>query len=145
MKAYLDSSVLIAASMSGHPHHPQAFALLKRVKAAEIHGCVSTHGIAEIYAVLTRAPFSPRVHPMEASRIIEENILPHFELCELTQEDYKRVIGSCARAGRIGGVVYDALHLECAERAGCEWVFTFNVKDFRSLAAGGMVDRVSAP
>lgn len=145
MRAYLDTNVLVAASVKGHPHHFPALELVKRVKAGEIQGCVSTHGIAELYAVLTRAPFSPRVRPMEASRIIEENILCHFELCELTREDYKRAIGSCAKAGRMGGVVYDALHLECAERAGCDWVFTFNVRDFRALATGGMVDRVSAP
>ena len=32
------------------------------------------HSIAEVYAALTRLPVQPRIHPVEAARILTENI-----------------------------------------------------------------------
>jgi predicted nucleic acid-binding protein len=145
MKVYLDTNVLVAASVQDHPHHVQSFDLVKAVKTGTMEGCISTHGLAEFYAVLTRAPFMPRVHPVEVGRILEENILPHFELTALLAEDYKVVLRSCVKAGFIGGVVLDALHLHAAHQAGCDRVYTFNVKDFRSLAPADLADKIVAP
>ena len=63
MKVYVDTNILIAASVQAHPHHAQAFDLVSNVRDGLLQGCISTHGLAEFYSVLTRAPFSPRVHP----------------------------------------------------------------------------------
>jgi predicted nucleic acid-binding protein len=98
--------------------------LVSSIKDGVLQGCISTHGLAECYAVLTRAPFSPRVHPAEASRFLEDNIIPHFELVTLSADDYKLVLSGSAKAGLVGGVVYDALHLESARKAGCDRIFT---------------------
>ena len=38
------------------------------------------------------------------------------------------------RSSRVGGVVFEALHLHCAQKAACDRIYTFNVKDFRALA-----------
>ena len=62
MKAYLDTNVLVAAFIQEHEHHLQSFDLVKAVNDGTIVGCISTHGLAELYSVLTRAPFSPRFH-----------------------------------------------------------------------------------
>ncbi len=35
--------------------------------------CISTHGLAEFYSVLTRAPFTPRIHPTEAGRFLDDD------------------------------------------------------------------------
>ena len=134
MKVYLDTNVLVAASVQEHPHHLQSFDLVKAVKEGTFEGCISTHGLAEFYSVLTRAPLTPRVHPAEAGRFLDDNIVPHFELIALAAEDYKDVLRSCAKAGLIGGVVFDALHVHGARKAACDRIYTFNVKDFRSLA-----------
>ena len=83
MKAYLDTNVLIAASVREHEHHVQAFDLVKAVKDGGVKGCISTHGLAEFYLVITRTPFTPRVRPVEASRFLDDNILPYFELIAL--------------------------------------------------------------
>ena len=80
MKVELDANVLIAASIQEHPHHVSAFRTVERVTQGRVKGCIGTHALAEFYSVLTRAPFSPRVHPSEAGRFLEDNILPHFEL-----------------------------------------------------------------
>jgi len=145
VKVYLDTNILIAASIQAHPHHAQSFELVNNVKDGLLHGCISTHGLAEFYSVLTRAPFSPRVHPAEAGRFLEDNITPHFELVTLSSDDYKEVLIASAKAGLIGGLVYDALHLHCARKAECDRIYTFNVKDFRALAADDLQDKISAP
>lgn len=63
MNAHLDTDVLVAAFLQEHRHHVQSFDLIKAVKDGAMRGCVSTHGLAEFYSILTRASFSPRVRP----------------------------------------------------------------------------------
>jgi predicted nucleic acid-binding protein len=145
VKVYLDTNVLVAASVQEHQHHVQAFDLVRAVKERALQGCISTHGLAEFYSVLTRAPFTPRVHPAEAGRFLDDNVLPHFTLVALSADDYKVVLRSCAAAGLIGGLVFDALHLHSAQKAGCDRIYTFNVKDFRNLAAAELADKIAAP
>jgi predicted nucleic acid-binding protein len=145
VKAYFDTNVLVAACVQQHQHHEQSFDLLKAVKEGALQGCVGTHGLAEFYSVLTRAPFTPRVHPAEAGRFLHDNILPYFELVALSANDYKAVLRSCANAGLVGGVVFDALHLHSALKARCDRVYTLNLKDFRVLAPKELEARVVAP
>lgn len=145
MRAYLDTNILVAASVQGHPHHSPAFALVESVKTGSIRGCVSTHGLAEYYSVLTRAPFSPRVHPADAGRFLEENVLPWFDVVEILTDDYCAVLRSCAVGGLIGGIVFDALHLHCARKSECDRIYTFNVRDFRAIAPKDLEDKITAP
>lgn len=145
MKAYFDTNVLVAASVQDHQHHEQSFDLLKAVKEGTLQGCIGTHGLAEFYSVLTRAPFTPRIHPAEAGRFLDDNILPYFELVALSADDYKAVLRSCTNDGLIGGVVFDALHLHSALKAGCDRVYTFNLKDFRGLAPKELEGKIAAP
>jgi predicted nucleic acid-binding protein len=145
VKVYLDTNILIAASVQEHQHHLQSFDLLKSVKEGAVQGCIGSHGLAEFYSVLTRAPFTPRVHPSEAGRLLDENIVLYFEIAALSADDYKAVLRSCVNAGLAGGAVYDALHLRSAMNAGCDRVYTFNVKDFRAIAPPGFADKIAAP
>src|ERR1700736_1749247 len=46
----------------------------------------------------------------------------------------------CATSGWAGGRIHDAVHLRCAEKASCDRIYTFNVKDFRTLASSGQAD-----
>ena len=101
--------------------------------------------MAEFYSVLTRAPFTPRVHLAEAGRFLDHNILPYFEIVTLSADDYTALLRSCTNAGLIGGVVFDALHLRSALKAGCDRVYTFNLKDFRGLAPKELEGRIAAP
>jgi predicted nucleic acid-binding protein len=145
VKAYLDTNVLVAAAVREHPHHVPCFDLIRRVKDKKLRGCVGTHGLAEFYSVLTRAPFNPRVHPAEVQRLLEENLLPYFELVSLAADDYLAALSDCAKAGLVGGIVFDALHLRSAQKSACDRIYTLNLKDFRSLATSDQVDRIAAP
>jgi predicted nucleic acid-binding protein len=144
MKVYFDTAVLVAASVSDHPHHSQAIAALRMVRDKEIVGCVSGHSLAETYAVLTRAPFTPPVYPAEAWKLLSENIIPFFEIVALTPAMYRERIQECSESGWIGGRIYDALHLNCAKKAGCQRIYTFNVRHFRQLDPG-WAERIAAP
>jgi predicted nucleic acid-binding protein len=145
VKVYLDTNVLVAASVQDHEHHVQSFELVKAVKLGALRACVSTHGLAEYYSVITRAPFVPRIHPSEAGRFLEENILPYFELVALSTGDYKTVFRGCAGSGVIGARVFDALHIHCAQKANCDRIYTYNVKDFRAVAPTGFAEKIAAP
>ena len=144
MKAYLDTTVLVAASMSAHPQHPQCFQLLAAVKDGLMEACFSAHGLLEFYSVLTRAPFTPRVHPAQATLFLDENVLPFFEVVEVSTRDYKTILATCSNAGLAGGMVYDALHLHCARKAECDRLYTLNVKHFRSMDSG-YAAKIAAP
>lgn len=144
MKVYFDTAVLVAASVADHPNYLQAHAALQAVHGKKISAYVCAHGLAELYSVLTRAPFTPPIYPAEAWQLITENILRRFEIVTLSARDYSEVIQSCAKLGWTGGRVYDALHLRCAEKSGCARIYTFNVKHFKALGPE-LADRISAP
>jgi hypothetical protein len=44
-----------------------------------------------------------------------------------------------------GAIVFDALHLRCAQKSACDRIYTFNVKDFRGLAPDGLQSRIVSP
>jgi predicted nucleic acid-binding protein len=145
VKIFFDTTVLVAASEQSHPHYTQARPALLRVAARRAEGFISAHSIAEIYAALTRLPVQPRIHPVEAARIVTENILPHFEVVPLSKSDYLEALNSMAGGGWIGAKVYDALLLRCAARCGAERIYTFNLADFRQLAPASLRAKVCAP
>lgn len=66
--------------------------------------------------------------------MIEQNILPLFEIEELGMADYSSLLRGLASDGLAGGQVYDAVHLQAARKAKCSKIYTFNVSDFRRIA-----------
>ncbi len=57
MKSYIDTNILVAACVQDHPHYIPSVELIKRVQSGELKACITSHGLAEFYSVLTRAPF----------------------------------------------------------------------------------------
>lgn len=103
------------------------------------------HSIAEIFAALTRLPIQPRIHPVEAARIVTENILPHFEVVPPGKEDYLEAMNIMGSGGWSGAKIYDALLLRCAARCSVERIYTFNLVDFRRLAPPSLQEKICAP
>ncbi len=134
MEVFFDTSVLVAAMVLSHSHHAPAAAALERVVRGEDDGSVCCHSLAELYAVLTRLPVSPAIHPSEAHRLIKENVLARLRLVPLTAEDYRRCLQALASGGWPGGMIYDALLLRASEKSRAEAVLTFNIVHFRRLA-----------
>jgi predicted nucleic acid-binding protein len=134
MKVYCDTSVLVAASVASHPHHPQSLAPIKLIRAGKLDAVISAHGIAKFYAVLTRAPLTPPVYPGVARRLLTENILPHFHIATLSAAQHTSVLRQAAERGWTCGLVYDALHLAAATINHCKRVYAFNLLHFLQLA-----------
>jgi predicted nucleic acid-binding protein len=145
VKFYFDTSVLVAASVQRHPHHAPAIQALDGMVSEGHTGCISAHGLAEVYAVLTRTPFIPAIYPGEAWQILEASILPDMEIVALSAAEYKDLVRQCAAEGQIGGRIYDWIHLRCAQKAKSDRLYTFNVKDFRALARDDFRDKVCTP
>lgn len=145
MRVFFDTSVLVAASESSHPHHAQALPALRRVVTGADDGFIGVHSIAETYAALTRLPVQPRIHPSEAGRIVRANILKHFTLVPASESEYLQALTTVQDGGWPGAKIYDALLLACAERSGAERIYTFNLGDFRALAPAGLQARICAP
>lgn len=145
MRIFFDTTVLVAASEQSHPHHARALPALRRVVAKQDEGFISAHSIAEVFAVLTRLPVQPRIHPSEALRIITENMLPHFTVVELATAEYLAALEVMKQGSWIGGKIYDALLLACAAKCGAERIYTFNMSDFMALAHDAQRSKVCAP
>jgi len=145
MNVFLDTTVLVASSSRAHQHFAQASTAVARVVAGDDKGYVSQHSIAEVYSALTRMPVVPRIHPLEAARMIRGNILQHFEPIPVEQEDYLEALAMVSNAGWPGAKIYDALMLRCAEKCPAQRIYTFNLKDFKQLAPDRMQDLICAP
>jgi predicted nucleic acid-binding protein len=145
MVVFFDTSVLVAASSSSHPHFAQASAAVRRVLDGKDKGFVSQHSIAEVFSALTVMPVIPRIHPMEAAAIIRDNILKNFETVALDKDDYLSAMMIVSESGWPGGKIYDALLLCSAAKTSAQRIYTFNLKDFKLLAPSRMQHLICAP
>ena len=136
MKACFDTSILVAALLRQHPHHPLAFPLLRQVHEGSMQGHITTHGIAELFATLTALPLKPRLSPADVQRLILRSVRDHFSLLPLGQREYLEAMELVAEKNMASGAIYDALHLVGARMAGCEALYTLNQRHFQSLAPG---------
>jgi predicted nucleic acid-binding protein len=140
----LDTSVLVAAMVEGHPAHAASVPWLQRIKTRTDTGVVAAHTLAELYAVLTRLPVTPRISPALAVRLIEGNLIDSCEIISLSGTEYVALLEELAGLGIIGGTVYDGLLLHAAEKSGADRVITLNARDFRRINPG-LADRIVSP
>ena len=142
---YFDTSVLVPAAVTQHPHNAPALAVLEELVKRNHRGYISAHSLTEMYSVLPRTQFKPPLYPSEAWQIIEKMVLLTWNWRTLTSKEYREVVHHCAANGWAGGRIHDAVHLRCAQKAGCDRIYTFNVRDFRTLAPSGLVEKISVP
>ncbi len=132
MKLCFDTSSLVAAFVHSHPAHTAAWGWLQETLEGAHAGLVTTHTLAELYAVLTRLPLRPPIPPRMALQLIEEN-LQAFQLLTLSATDYRSVLRRLEKLNLAGGAVYDALIAQAALRARAEGLITLNPAHFRRL------------
>ena len=137
MKILFDTSVIIAALVESHPMHKRAFPWLKQAKANKFEMIVASHTIAELYAVLSTLPTKPRISPLTARKLINENIESISKIVSLTPEEYKSVIKQVSELGLVGGITYDALIAKVAQKSKVEKLLTLNIDHFNRAWPGG--------
>lgn len=147
MNVFFDTNVLIAASIETHEHHEQARRVLERARVGDDVGFLAAHSLAECFSVLTRLPMTKRISPQAAARFLRENVIRHFRIISLTAEEYASQIDEWDRRNIVGGKIYDALQIACAEKAGSrvDRVYTFNARHFESLASDSIQRKIRIP
>lgn len=145
MKVFPDTSVLVSAVLKQHVFHERSFVVLESVLSQKNEGVISSHTLAEMYAVLTKLPPPYRHTPEQALMSIEENVLKHFRTISLAGSDYRTFLRAAVGSGIQGGTIYDALLLKCAARAEVDRIYTWNLKHFRSIASPDIVCKLSEP
>ena len=133
MKVFFDTSVLVAALVEAHPSHDSAFGWLRRARAGKIESFICSHTLAELYAVLTALPVSPKISPGMARRLIRDSVLSCARVVSLTARDYRSVIEIMTDLGIGGGTIYDALIARAAFKAGVDFLVTLNTRDFKRV------------
>ncbi|NOY44298.1 MAG: type II toxin-antitoxin system VapC family toxin [Deltaproteobacteria bacterium] len=144
MKVLFDTSVLVAAMVAAHPAHHRAAPWLRRAKGGDLGFLVAVHTLAELYAVLTRLPTTPRISPAAALRLVEENIASRATIITFDAADYRSLLRRLADLAVAGGAVYDGLIARAAEKAAAERLLTLNVEHFRRVWPEG-AELVTAP
>lgn len=142
MKAFLDTSVLVAAFYGDHEHHAPSFDLLAGCDRAS-GGCAA-HSLAEVYAILTGMRAAARRTSGDQALLFLGSIREHLAIISVGVQDYAGMLQAAAGAGLRGGAVYDALIGQCALKAGAATLYTWNPGDFRRLP-GGVAARVRTP
>jgi predicted nucleic acid-binding protein len=133
LRVLLDTSVVVAALLPGHPSHVPAISWLSRAKSGAFEFLFSAHSLAELYAVLTRIPLSPRISPQTAGQLIQENVLSVAAILALTADEYVALLKGLVDKSLSGGVVYDAVIAKVAEGAKADLLVTLNVGHFQKV------------
>lgn len=141
MKAFLDTSVLVATFYDGHEHHRSSFELF--VNQEKGSGCAAAHSLAEVYSVLTGMPGKERANGDEAVLFLG-NIRDRLTIVSLDPEEYFRVAEAAAATSVTGGGIYDVILGHSALKAKAESIYTWNVRHFTRLGED-IAERVKTP
>ena len=144
MRVFFDTSVLIAAFIESHPAHEASLKRLNTVRDGRDEFLIGGHTLAELYAVLTRLPVSPRINPALAHRLIEENTRD-AGISVLSAREYKGLLIRMVKEELAGGVVYDAILLQSALKAKADVLITLNPADFNRVQGGKKELQIEQP
>ena len=93
MKAFLDTSVLVATFYAQHEHHTPSIDLFLRFD--KDHACCAAHSLAEVYSVLTGRTGRHRVGGDEALLFLG-NVRERLTTISLDREEYFAAIEASA-------------------------------------------------
>jgi predicted nucleic acid-binding protein len=141
MKAFFDTSVLVAAVRMADLRHEISHRLLMRFAPQEAF--CAAHTLAELYASLTGMRPPNRLQPDRATLIVEQ-CRTNLECIALTSEEVFQAIQRTAALKLPGGIIYDALLLACARKVQAERIYTWNARHFQ-MAAPDLAGRIVTP
>lgn len=97
MKAFLDTSVLVATFYGDHEHHEPGMELFLRHEQRE--ACCAAHSLAEVYASLTGMPGKHRASAAEAMLFLA-NVRERLTIVPLSVEEYFDALESAGTGSR---------------------------------------------
>jgi predicted nucleic acid-binding protein len=141
VKAFLDTSVMIAAFWGDHADHDASLRVF--AEATLQTAACGMHSLAEVYATMTALPVRPLLAPEQVYLFVQQ-ISERLSTVGLQEAEYLKTIRELADRGFASGRVYDALLLACARKSQAETIYTWNVKHFRQIAPD-LADRIRTP
>jgi len=132
-KFYFDTSVLLPVLIQEHENHSACKELLTNALKSGTALTSATHAYAELYRHLTKNRPPYNLLPEEASIAVVDNLGKLLEIIAMDRKDYELAIARCVKLNLTGAVIYDALHLQAALKAGAEVLYTDNLRDFTRL------------
>ncbi len=145
MKVFLDTNILVAASVRQHPHFRAADRLFRRCQSGELEAVIHAHSLLEFHSALTQLPKGLSVPPLAVETILQEGILPYVRCVSLTAREVTAVQRRAGHLGLIGGVIYDLFHLAVAEEEKVGRLYTFNLQHFHRLASADFAPLIVSP
>jgi len=130
MKAFLDTSVLVAVFYGDHQHHAASLDLFAGLGKGE-RGC-GAHSLVEVYSTLTRMPGKYRLTGEQCMLFISD-IRQRLTVVALTADEYAETLGQFSGLGVTGGTIYDAVLAGCALKAKAESLYTWNLRHYEQL------------
>jgi len=130
----VDTSVIVAALLSWHERHEDAFRALEALLASNDGIVLPAPALVEAYSVMTRLPPPHRLAPKDAFALLEESFRGAATVVQLTPEEVWLFLQNLAEAGVHGGQTYDGQIVACAARQGAQEILTLNPRDFERLA-----------
>ncbi len=138
-RTFLDTSVLIAGLVEMGEASTAAASILDAVAGGTLRRPLTAwHCCLEFYSVATRLPVGLRLEPQQAGRLLEEEVLRRFEVCDLPASARLRFLAEAGGERVSGGRVYDAHIAETARLAGARIVVTDNRRHFVTLMRHGI-------
>ena len=145
MKVFLDTNILIAASIRQHPQFDAADRVIQRCADKEDEGVIHSYSLLEFHSAITQLPKGLAVPPGQVGILLKEGLLPFLRCVNLTANQVLQVQKRAGELGLMGGVIYDLYHLAVAEKESVEKLLTFNVLHFQQLASREWQSRISRP
>ena len=141
---FFDTSLLVAGLIDFGPQSAPAHALLHAVAERKIASAVTAwHCCLEFYSVATRLPVEYRLSPVDASRLVEEELLARMTVHDLPAVERMAMLRAVATDSIVGGRTYDAHIAEIARSAGATIIVTDNRRHFFGALRHGI--RVETP
>ncbi len=138
-RTFLDTSVLLAGLVEMGDESVAAASILDDVASGALgRPLTAWHCCLEFYSVATRLPAALRLEPEQAKRLLEEEVLRRFEVCDLPVKARLGFLADAARDRVSGGRLYDAHIGEVARLSGARVVVTDNRRHFIGLMRHGI-------
>lgn len=141
MKAFFDTSVLVAVFYGDHVHHRAS--LERFIQHDRGTGCCGAHSLVEVYSTLTRMPGKHRISSEQAMLFIG-SIRERLAIVSLDGNEYADALEGSASKGIVGGAIYDAILAHCALKAGAGAIYTWNERHY-GLCGGEVTGRLRRP
>jgi predicted nucleic acid-binding protein len=127
MKAFFDTSVLVAVFYGDHVHHQASLELF--IQFDKSTGCCGAHSLVEVFSTLTRMPGKHRISAEQAMLFIG-SIRERLSIVALDGEEYADALDVSAGLGIVGGAIYDAMLAHCALKARAKAIYSWNGRHY---------------